>query len=45
MTEFEEKMLKEMRRLNGNLEEISISLQYVAEISIDPDGNVKVMRF
>ncbi|MDG4983972.1 hypothetical protein OGZ51_07425 [Lactococcus lactis] len=41
MTEFEEKLLKEIKRLNTNLEEISISLQYVAEIDIDDKGNVR----
>ena len=41
MTEFEEKILKEAKRLNNNLEEISISLQYIANIDIDSNGNVR----
>ena len=41
MTEFEEQLIKEVKRLNNNLEEISISLQYIANIDIASNGNVR----
>ena len=41
MTEFEEQLIKEVKRLNNNLDEISISLQYIANIDIDSNGNVR----